>query len=79
MFVQTLIKHGASINARGVNDYTPLHQAAAREDIDVLQLLIENGADINERTNIDNYATALEEARILNCRLSVDFLEKITR
>ena len=52
--------------------------AAAREDIEALKILIKHGADLTVRTNIDDYATPLEEAQILGRTKSVDFLRGIT-
>ncbi len=60
-----LLEAGADINARGVNDWTPAHHAAARNDVEALKLLVEAGADLGIRTQIDGHATPLEEAEIL--------------
>lgn len=73
--MKLLIERGADINQHGINDWTPLHMAAVREDIQALELLVNNGADLNEKTNIDHYATPLEEAIHLGCLKSVEFLE----
>ena len=73
--LELLISHGAPINKKGINDWTPLHMAAAREDIKALELLVEHGTDVNIRTYIDDYATALEEAGILGKTKSVEFLQ----
>ena len=75
--LQLLIDSGAPINKKGVNDWTPLHMAAAREDIEALKLLIKNGADLSIRTEIDDYATPLEEAKILKKQKSVEYLLSI--
>ncbi len=74
--IELLIKHGAPINQRGINDWTPLHKAAVDEDIHALELLIKNGAALEIRTRIDDYATPLEEARILGRKKAVAFLEQ---
>jgi ankyrin repeat protein len=50
--------------------------AAVREDIEALRLLVRYGADLTIRTRIDEYATPLEEARILGKQHAVKFLEK---
>jgi len=63
--IRMLLDAGADINARGINDYTPAHHAATRNDVEALRLLIEGGADLSIRTRIDEYATPLEEARIM--------------
>jgi len=44
------LKHGARINARNKNGWTPLHYAAFKKNADAVQLLISKGADINAKT-----------------------------
>jgi ankyrin repeat protein len=56
---------GADVNASGLNDWTPLHMAAARNEVEAVKVLLRHGADVQARTRIDDYATPLEEARIL--------------
>lgn len=63
--MKMLLEAGADINARGINDYTPAHHAAVRNDVEALEVLVEGGADLAIRTRIDEYATPLEEAEIL--------------
>ncbi len=75
--IELLLRHGAPINAHGINDWTPAHMAAVREDIQALKLLIQYGADLSIRTGIDDYATALEEARLLNSTQAVQLLENL--
>lgn len=75
--VELLLKNGAPTNVHGVNGWTPLHLAAARNDVDSLKLLVEFGADLTARTRIDDHATALEEARTLGCEAAVAFLEGV--
>lgn len=70
-----LLDHGAPVNAHGINDWTPAHMAAVREDIEALRLLIAQGADLSIRTRIDDYQTPLEEARSLGRTGAVRFLE----
>ena len=53
------------MNLKGVNDWTPAHMAAARDDVEALRVLVAHGADVSIRTTIDGYATPLEEARNL--------------
>lgn len=38
--------HGADVNARDLNGYTPLHHAAARGDNELIMYLVEQGADV---------------------------------
>jgi len=60
--VRLLLSFGADIEQRGVNDYTPLHWAAANNDVPMVELLLAEGADPTARTNVDEFATPLEEA-----------------
>jgi ankyrin repeat protein len=57
-----LLEGGASVQQRGVNDYTALHQAACRNNAVAVDLLLAHGADPGARTRIDYYGTPLEEA-----------------
>ena len=60
--VELLVKFGADIDAIGTNGWTPLHMAAARGHIDKARLLIDAGADVDKRTDIDASETPLMEA-----------------
>ena len=75
--IQLLINNGAPINKKGINDWTPLHMSAAREDVEALKILVKNGADLTIKTEIDEYATPLEEAKILNKQRAVEYLENV--
>jgi ankyrin repeat protein len=61
-----------------VNDYTPLHYAASQNDPRAIELLVSNGADLNARTGIDDFATPLEEAQNLNCFEAVKILKSLS-
>ena len=81
--MELLLKFGADINLKGINDWTPAHMAAAKNDVTALKIFVKYGADLSIRTDIDDYATPLEEARILhnlkfNCSYAIAFLENIT-
>lgn len=39
-------EHGADVNARDLNGYTPLHHAAARGDNELIEYLVAQGADV---------------------------------
>ena len=75
--LELLLKHGVPINRKGFNDWTPLHQAAARNDVEALKLLVKYGANLTIRTDIDSYATPLEEAVELGCQKAIDYLKSI--
>lgn len=63
--LELLLAHGADIQQRGTNDYTPLHWAVAERNIEAAEFLLSHGADPAARTRIDDCATPLEEAEIL--------------
>jgi ankyrin repeat protein len=74
--LRMLLQAGADVNALGINEWTPMHMAAARDDVAALAILIEYGADASLRTRIDDFATPLEEARTLGRTRAVSFLEE---
>ena len=75
--IELLLSFGADIQERGVNDWTPLHYAAATDDVEVIELLLAHGADPHARTRIDDYATPLEEAEHLGRAAAVRLLRKL--
>lgn len=75
--LKLLLQAGAPINLKGINDWTPAHMAAARDDVDALKILVQFGADLSLRTEIDDYATPLEEARNLGKMNAVRYLESV--
>ena len=60
--MRLLLARGADPNARGINDYTPLHLAVSQCDEAAARLLLSHGADPSLRTRIDYCATPIEEA-----------------
>ena len=60
--LRLLLARGADPNIHGINDYTALHLAAERGDLEAVELLLAHGADPNEATRIDDYETALDLA-----------------
>jgi len=73
--VEMLLSFGADIQQRGVNGYTPLHYAAALNDVKLVHLLLSRGADPNARTDVDDYTTPLEEAEQRGHREAVQILK----
>jgi ankyrin repeat protein len=76
-FLEVLLTAGAPVNLKGINDWTPAHMAAARDDVRALKILIRFGADLSIRTAIDDYATPLEEARNLGQANAAAFLAEV--
>jgi uncharacterized protein len=77
--LELLLAHGADVRQRGVNDYTPLHYAAALNDCRAIELLVSRGADLEARTNVDDLSTPLEEAEILGRAEAARLLTKLSR
>jgi uncharacterized protein len=75
--IELLLASGARIQEQGVNDWTPLHYAAATDDVEAIRLLLAHGADPDARTRIDDYATPLEEAEILGRAAAARLLRKL--
>jgi len=73
--IDLLLSFGSDLQQRGVNYYTPLHDAVSRQDRQMVVLLLSHGADLEARTRIDAYATPLEEAEILGLSDMVTLLQ----
>jgi len=73
--LELLLEAGADIAQRGLNDYTPLHYAVGAQDRRAIEILLDRGADPQARTGIDDYATPLEEAKIIGQTEIAAFLE----
>ena len=75
--LRALLEAGAAVNLKGINDWTPAHHAAFRNDVEALKLLVAFGADLGIRTEIDDYATPLEEARTFGCAEASAYLASV--
>jgi ankyrin repeat protein len=60
--LRLLLAHGASVDQRGINDWTPLHHAVALRDVEAVRILLAHGADPAARTRVDDYSTPEEDA-----------------
>jgi len=72
--VKLLLDNGADIAQRGINDWTPLHYTTALNDLGVIRILLEAGADPLARTDIDDRSTALEDAQRAGFSGAVDLM-----
>jgi ankyrin repeat protein len=69
---KSLLEHGAKVNAVQMGGWTPLHEAAARGEVDLVKLLLQYGAD-KDMKNEDG-TTALDLARKNSHDLVADLL-----
>ena len=60
--LKTLIAAGADIHFCGINGWAPLHMAAARNQVEKAKVLLNAGADVNQRIQIDGHDSPLMEA-----------------
>jgi ankyrin repeat protein len=74
--IELLLSFGADLQQVGFNGYTPLHHAAAANDIKSIDFLMSKGADPQAKTNVDDFATPLEEAEILGVTDAVKALQR---
>lgn len=60
--VEKLLDGGADLHQTGINGWTPLHLASVRGHVEKARLLLDAGARVNQRTEIDGSETPLLEA-----------------
>ena len=67
--VETLIAHGADVNAEftGGHSKRPLHWAASSDDVDALEALLDHNADIEAPGAVIGGGTALADAVAFGC------------
>jgi ankyrin repeat protein len=75
--LRLLLTHGADPNARGINDYTPLHLAVSQRDEQAMELLLAHGADPSLKTRIDECATPIDEAELTGNAEGADMLRRL--
>jgi len=76
--LELLLAFGADLQQCGLNDWTPLHHAAANDDVEGIKLLLARGADPTARTRIDDFSTPLEEAERLGRIDAARLLRNVT-
>ncbi len=72
--IEWLLNHGARIDERGINDWTPLHNACRRGYLGTVRVLVKNGAAVNDQTSVDGGWTPLMEACASGNQEIVEFL-----
>lgn len=60
--VELLLRFGANVNVRDVEDWVPLHLAAGQGQEKIAELLIQHGANVNAVTNAERKYTPLNLA-----------------
>ncbi len=71
--VKVLIEYGSNVNELS-NDFTPLMLAARYNRIDIVEILLKNGADINVKN--EKGFTAIKYAELSNATASLSLLKK---
>jgi hypothetical protein len=74
-----LLRAGADPNQRGINDWTALHHAVARRSPPAIHLLLAHGADPHLKTRIDDFTSALDEARAAGFTEAVAAMQRARR
>lgn len=65
--IEQTLKRGAAVDAAGDDGLPCLHIAAKKQNIDAMQLLLKNGADINQCTSLHNKHWPNSTALRLSC------------
>jgi len=73
--IESLLRAGAPVNAIGIDNCTPAHFAAVRDDVEALRLFAKFGADFSVRSAANGRATPLEEALRCNSEQAIRFLQ----
>jgi hypothetical protein len=68
---EILLAHGADINAKGINEYTPLGTAVSSGQVEMVKYLLSKGADVNARAiyGCTPLYTAVSERKVELARL----------
>jgi uncharacterized protein len=74
--LKLLLEFGADVHQRGLNGWLALHCVAQKDDPEAIELVLRYGADVNARTNVDDYETALEESERGGKKKAVEALKK---
>lgn len=72
--IDWIVRHGASVDRRGINEWTALHAACRAGFSGAVRVLVKHGADVNANTVIDGGWTPLMEACVAGNREIVEFL-----
>lgn len=66
-----LLAHGADIDAKGIDEYTPLGTAVSNRQVEMVKYLLSKGADVNARANYGRTPlfTCYLNADVVNGRL----------
>ena len=74
-----LLSFDADTQQRGINDWTPLHCAVGKRDLQAVELFLAHGADPHARTRIDDCTTPLEDAEWTGFSEAVPLLKRRIR
>ncbi|HYL76718.1 MAG TPA: ankyrin repeat domain-containing protein [Bryobacteraceae bacterium] len=70
--LESMLKQGASANAKDNHDVTPLMYAAAAGSVEAMKLLIDKGADVNARNMFESTALIWSATDIKKIKLLLD-------